>query len=79
MYWIYQTIWQSKPIKFIKKLYTDHNTLWVKHATHRKAESLRAGSLSKLGDMVNSNSVFNTEYAELPSQDVTVRRRLYQI
>ena len=26
----------------LSKLYTDHNTLWVKHATHQKAESLRA-------------------------------------
>ena len=33
-YWIYQTISHTKPIKFIIKLFTDHNTLWIKHATH---------------------------------------------
>ena len=37
-----QTTDQAKPIKFIIKLYADHNTLWVKHATYQKAESLRA-------------------------------------
>ena len=26
----------------LSKLYTDHNTLWIKHASHQKAESLRA-------------------------------------
>ena len=62
-YWIYQTIWQLKPIKFIIKLFTDHNTSWVKHATHQKAESLIAALLSKLDNMVN-NSIFNTKYAE---------------
>ena len=62
-YWIYQTIWQLKPIKFIIKLFTDHNTSWVKHATHQKAESLIAAFLSKLDNMVN-NSIFNTKYAE---------------
>ena len=33
-YWIYQTICQAKPIKFIIKLYTNHNTLLIKHATY---------------------------------------------
>ena len=32
-YWIYQIIYKSKSIKFVIKLYTDHNTLWVKCAT----------------------------------------------
>ena len=36
-YWIYQTIGQSNSIKFFITLFTDHNTFWVKHATHRKA------------------------------------------
>ena len=31
---------------------------------HKKAESLRAASLSKLDNMVNSNSIFNTKCAE---------------
>ena len=51
-------------MKFIHKLYTDHNALWTKHATQQKAGSLRATSLSKLDNMVNNNSIFNTEYAE---------------
>ena len=46
-YWLYQTIWQAKPIKFIIKLFTDHHTLWVKHATHQKTESPRAAIPSK--------------------------------
>ena len=45
-------------------LYTDHYTLWVKHATYQKAEFLRATSLLKLGNTVNNNSIFNTKYAE---------------
>ena len=57
-YWIYKTICQVKPVKFVIKLYTDHNTLWVKHATHQKAESLRASSFSKLDNTVSSNSIF---------------------
>ena len=40
-YWIYQTICQAKSIKFIIKLYTDHNSLWVKHVTFQRAESLK--------------------------------------
>ena len=51
-------------MKFIHKLYTDHNALWAKDATQQKAGSLRATSLSKLDNMVNNNSIFNTEYAE---------------
>ena len=46
-YRICQTIWQAKLIKFIIKLYSDNNTLWVKHATQLKAESLRIASLSR--------------------------------
>ena len=43
----------AKPmlIKFIVKLYTNHNTLLVKHATYQKAESLGGASLSKLDTM----------------------------
>ena len=44
------------------------NALWVKHASHQKAESLRAPSLSKLDNMVNSNSIFNTKYAEFSTK-----------
>ena len=38
----------AKLIKFIIKLYKDHNTLWVTQAAHQKAESLRAASILKL-------------------------------
>ena len=46
------------------ELYTDLNTLWVKHATHQKVVSLGAASLSKLDNMVNNNSISNAKYAE---------------
>ena len=46
------------------KLYRDHNTLWVKHATYKKDQSLRAASLSKLDNTVSNNSISNTNYAE---------------
>ena len=49
----------SQPLKFTIKLYTDHKNLWFKHTTHQKAASLRASSLWKLENMVNTNSVFN--------------------
>ena len=44
----------EQPIKLIIKLYPDQNKLWFKYATHQKAESLIAGSLSKLYYTVNS-------------------------
>ena len=65
-YWLYQSICQVKPIKFIIKLYIDRNTLWVNHASYQKAEPLRDASLSKLDNTVNINSIFNAEYAEFP-------------
>ena len=67
-YWKYQTICQAKPIKFMIKLSTDHNTFLVKHATYQKVESLRATSLSKLENMVNSNSIFNTNCPEFSTK-----------
>ena len=54
---------QAKPIKYVIKLYTDHQILRVKHAPNEKAESLRATSHSKSDNTVNSNSIFNTKYA----------------
>ena len=51
-------------MKFVIKQYKDNNTLWVKHATYQKAESLRAASLSKLDNTIDKNSIFNTKYAE---------------
>ena len=41
-YWIYQTICQAKPIKFIIKLCTDHYNLWDNTLPNKKAESARA-------------------------------------
>ena len=35
---------------------------------HQKAESLRAASLSKLDNMVNNNSNFNTKRAEFSTK-----------
>ena len=52
-------------MKLFIKLYTDHNILWVKHATYQKDESLLYTSLSKLDNAVNINSISNTKYAEL--------------
>ena len=63
-YWIYQAICQTKSINCIIKLYINHITLWVKHATYQKAESLRANSLSNLDSTVNNNSAFNKKPAE---------------
>ena len=40
----------------------------VKHATYQNAESLKAIFLSKLENMVNNNSIFNTKCAELSTK-----------
>ena len=61
-YWIYQTICQVKPSKFIIKLYTNHNILLVKHGTYKNVERLRATSLSKSGITVHNKSIFNTKW-----------------
>ena len=58
------SICQEKPLKFTINLYTDHKYLWVKHTTHQKAESLTAGSLLVLNNMVNNNPIFNVKGAE---------------
>ena len=42
----------------IKKPYMDQTHI------HKKAELLRAASLSKLDNMVNSNSILNTKFAK---------------
>ena len=54
--------------KFIIKPYTDYNTLWVKHATYQKVESLRTASFSKLDNTVKNNSIFKTKYAEFSTK-----------
>ena len=58
----------SSQTKYIIKLYTDHNILWVTQTTHDKAESLRSFSLSKLGNTVNNNSIFNTKSARFSAK-----------
>ena len=55
-------------IKFVIKLYTNHNTLLVKHATYQKSESFRGVSLSKLDNTVNNNSIFNTKCLEFSTK-----------
>ena len=67
-YRIYQTRYKAKPIKFVIKLYTDRDTLWVKHATYQKAESLRPASPSYLDNMFNNSSKFNAKYAEFSTK-----------
>ena len=64
-YWIYQTIWQAKPIRFIIKLHQDQNNLWVKKdANHQKAESLRTRSAITTYLIQNMlNSVQNGRYS----------------
>ena len=54
--WMYQTWCQAKPIKFIIKLYINHNTFLAKH--HQIVESLRATSLSKLD--ITFNNMLNS-------------------
>ena len=46
------------------------NILWVKLATHRKAEPLTAASLSKLDNMVNKKSISSIKYAEFSKKKV---------
>ena len=69
-YWIYQIVCQAKPIRFILKLYANHNnTSLIKHATYQKTESLRAASLSKLDNTVVSNNyLFNTKCPEFSTE-----------
>ena len=59
-YWIYQTLCQANSLKFAIKLYRDHKNLWLKHALHQKTESYKSCFSSKLDNIVNSNSIFNT-------------------
>ena len=64
-YWIYQIIRKAKLFKCVSKLHKNHNSLWIIHATHQKANSLRAPSLSKLDNMLNNSSIFDKKYAEV--------------
>ena len=65
-------MYKDKPIKFVIKLYADHDTLWVKHATHQKCESLRTASSSNLDNMVNNSTNFNTKYAEFSTKGLVL-------
>ena len=53
---------------YYQDIYINHNTFWVKHATHQNAESLRTASLSKFDNMVNNNSLLNTKNAEFSTK-----------
>ena len=59
---------QAKPVKCIIKLYVDQSSLWFKHTTHQKADSLRSTSVSKLENTVNNNYIFNAKYAEFSAK-----------
>ena len=67
-YWIYQTIYQTTLLKFVIKLYRNHNTLLVKQTTCQKAESLRGDSLWKLNSTVNNKFIFNTKWSEFSTK-----------
>ena len=62
--WINQTKFQSN----LLLKYIQINTLTVKQATCQKSEPLRAASLSKLDNTMNSNSSFNTKFAEFSTK-----------
>ena len=66
-YWIYQTICQAKPIKFIIKLCTDHYNLWDNTLPIKNCVC-KSCSLSKLDSTVNNNSIFNTKYADFSAK-----------
>ena len=66
-YWIYQTICQAKPIKFIIKLCTDHYNLWDNTLPIKNCVC-KSCSLSKLDSTVNNNSIFNTKYADFTAK-----------
>ena len=56
---IYQTRCKGKLFKFISKLYTDHNSLWVKQAIHQKAEFLKAASTWSSPSLSSIQSILN--------------------
>ena len=62
------SIGYTKPYAKPSQLNQYHNTLWAKYATHQKAESLRAASISKVDNTVNNSSIFNTKYAEFSTK-----------
>ena len=57
---------QGQATQILIKLYTDFNTLLVKHATHLNTNFLWAASLSKINNTVKNNYISNTSYAEFP-------------
>ena len=61
-YWIYRTICKVKQIKFKIKLYIQIIILYGSNTLPIK-KLRRAATLSKLDNMVNSNSIFTTKYA----------------
>ena len=65
--WLYKSIFQDRPSKSIITLYKNHITLGQRHI-HQKAESIRAASLSKLDNIVNNNSIFNTKCCEFSTK-----------
>ena len=66
-YWIYQTICQAKPIKFIIKL-VQIIIIYGTTLYPSKSWVCKSCSLSKLDSTVNNNSIFNTKYADFSAK-----------
>ena len=86
-YWIYQIIYKAKPVRFVIKPYSNHNILWVKHATHQKAESLRTTwltiALILMQSMLNSlqsgwcSFVFTIHLADTTNTAVLTKKQFF--
>ena len=61
--------------KFVIKLYTDHDTLWVKHATHLKAEFLRTASSSNLDNNGRCSFIFTTRLVDTTNAAIFTKKQ----
>ena len=67
-YWIYRSIFQAKLIKSIFMCIQIIKPYIYQTHIYQSVESLRPSSISKLDNMLKSNSVFNTKCAEFSSK-----------
>ena len=67
-YWIYRSIFQAKLIKSIFMCIQIIKPYIYQTHIYQSVESLRPSSISKLDNMLKSNSVFNTKWAEFSSK-----------
>ena len=67
-YWIYRSIFQAKLIKSIFMCIQIIKPYIYQTHIYQSVESLRTSSISKLDNMLKSNSVFNTKWAEFSSK-----------